>query len=124
VSVVAGVIAGVPLWVVDTIDFRQVTVSTTPIILPVVDLADDVVVQVQGATVRLRLDGVDPTATTGHLLSDGDVIRLSGVPTIRQARFVRAGATDATLAVHYGRIDLVRLDELVRRGALLPGEVV
>jgi hypothetical protein len=122
VGVEAGVVGGFPLWVVDSTAFRTVTVSTTPVSLPVDDLADDAVVQVQGGSVRMRLDGQDPTATVGHLLVDGDVVRLSGVPTIRIARFVRAGATDATLAVHYGRLDRVALGDLVRRGAVTPGQ--
>jgi hypothetical protein len=117
-GVEAGVVGGFPLWVVDPLGFATVTVSTTPVSLPVSDLADDAVVQVQGASVSMRLDGLDPTPTVGHELVPGDVVRLAGLPTLRIARFVRRGAADATLAVHFGRLDRVALGDLVRRGAL------
>jgi len=53
--------------------------------------------------VRYRYDGTDPTATVGHILSDGGYIRLDGMHQIESFKAIRAGSVDAELNVTYER---------------------
>lgn len=57
-------------------------------------------VQCQRATARIRLDGGNPTASSGFMLVAGDGMILTG-DRVRQARFASDTNTAPTLSVHY-----------------------
>jgi len=59
-------------------------------------------ITVETATVRFWLGGTVPSATTGHLLHPGDVLKLNRQEQIVGIRFFRRDGIDATLRVSYG----------------------
>jgi len=60
-------------------------------------------VSVEGAQVRYRIDGTDPTATVGTILNPGDEIVVWGKADIDAIKFIRTGGTSATLNTHFAR---------------------
>lgn len=54
------------------------------------------------AAVRFWVGGTVPTATVGHILEPGDVLKLNSHSQIVDVRFFRKDGTDATLRVSYG----------------------
>ena len=87
--------------------FRQVVVSSVPASLGDVGALPLpqspahgrlAMLSVHGGGVRVRFDGADPDASTGHLVPEGSFM-LWSMETARKARFVRAGDSDATIAV-------------------------
>lgn len=85
----------------DIVGFETIAVSTAALGLTPPSIALSALVQVLTDNVRMIIAGVDPTATLGHRLVAGDAITLKGPKTLRGARFIREGAADATLNVHY-----------------------
>ena len=61
------------------------------------------VISIEGAQIRYRTDGVDPTATEGHLVNPFERIALLGSSDIKNFKAIRAGTTDATIRVSYGQ---------------------
>lgn len=57
-----------------------------------------VMLSVHDGSVRVRFDGVDPDADTGHLIAKGSFM-LWPMGTARKARFIRAGDDDAAIAI-------------------------
>ena len=55
---------------------------------------------VETGAVRYRLDGEDPTAAVGHLLSIGDSLELEHRDQLQRARFIAAGSS-ATLRASF-----------------------
>lgn len=94
-------------------DHEAITISTTAIgftstkVVPDNDQnprpAFEAYVTVETDKVRYRLDGTDPTSTTGHELAAGDTLTITGTNNIRRAKFIRSGTGDATLRVTYSR---------------------
>lgn len=66
-----------------------------------VDYASSATITVEGAAVRLRMDGSDPTATEGHEAEPGDVILLESSDELQRARFIRRDGANATLRISY-----------------------
>ncbi len=60
-------------------------------------------VSVEGAQVRWRADGTDPTATVGTILNEGDEIVVWGTQDIRSIKFIRTGGVSATLNTDFAR---------------------
>jgi hypothetical protein len=56
--------------------------------------------RVETDSIRFRLDGTDPDATTGHLVAAGTTIRVIGEADILAFKAIRT-STDATIFVHY-----------------------
>ena len=85
--------------------FASITVSTT-----VVNLAGNryghnrAKITVETNPIRFSVDGSIPTASLGHLLSDGDILDLDSTQEIQEFRAIRQGAADATLMVTFGNI--------------------
>jgi hypothetical protein len=50
---------------------------------------------------RFRIDGGQPSASSGHYLTSGDTLVLTGTQAIQQFRAIRSGDTDAVLRVTY-----------------------
>ena len=56
----------------------------------------------EGANIRYRVDGGEPSTTVGLLAEDGDVIALIGRTELKLFRAIRTDSTDATLNCDYG----------------------
>lgn len=80
--------------------YEQVTVAATAVTLNVPSGATKAIVKVVAEPARFRDDGVAPTATVGFLLAANDVLELHG-DSLKQASFIRDGATSAVLEVLY-----------------------
>ena len=86
--------------------FRQVAVSNVAASLGDIGaeppqspaLGAVVLLSVHDGDVRVRFDGLDPTATAGHLIPKGSFM-VWPLATARKARFIRAGDADATIAI-------------------------
>lgn len=52
--------------------------------------------------IRMWLDGTVPTASTGQLISAGDVIVLESEDELQDAQFIRASGSDASLSCMFG----------------------
>lgn len=84
--------------------FEALTVSNSAVGLTVPSGTHKALIVCESAGVRCREDGTDPTATTGALIRDGDVVEYmdsNWESTLNTVRFIRDGGTDATLNVHY-----------------------
>ncbi len=57
---------------------------------------------IEGGSCRWRADGIDPTASVGTLLNDGDELLVWGTRDITSIKFI-ATAGDVTANVHYAR---------------------
>ena len=84
--------------------FETLTVSTTALALTesLSELAEQVFITVEAQAVRYRLDGQSPTASVGHILTDGDVLELHGRFEIDKFRVIRKDGTDATVRASFG----------------------
>lgn len=83
--------------------FQKLTVSSSPVgfTLPAVTpTVRAVTVTVETNSIRYRLDGTDPTTTTGHLLYDGDVLDITNVNSILSFKAIAVGA-DGTIQITY-----------------------
>ena len=60
------------------------------------------IVTVDTNVVRFRVDGTDPTATTGNLLATGTYLFV-GMDTLRQLRFIDTGAGASSVKYTTGR---------------------
>lgn len=60
-------------------------------------------ITVETDLVRFRIDGTNPTSSTGHQLSAGDSLEISGFQNLTNIRFIRSGAADATIRITYYR---------------------
>lgn len=55
----------------------------------------------EGGAMRYRIDGADPTDTTGHPLLDSDFLELKSIYLIRKFRAIQQSATPGKLSVTY-----------------------
>jgi len=85
--------------------FESLTVSTTALALTenLSELADQVLITVETATVRYRIDGQAPTASVGHVLNAGDVLELKGRFEIDKFQAIRKDGLDATARCSFGQ---------------------
>lgn len=86
--------------------FETLTISTTALPLTATVYAPAgqwsatvCVVSVETNPLRYRGDGLNPSATVGHLVSAGAELEVCGEASIRAIRFIRQGAADSTLMV-------------------------
>ena len=96
--------------VLDPIGYESITVSTTAVgftsaqINPAgVQRAERAFITVEGAAIRFRMDGTDPTSSEGHLLLANSSCVLSGQNALAKFKAIRDGGTDGTLKVTYSR---------------------
>jgi len=91
-----------------TFAFEQITVSTVAKAFTLATyspgtkgtaLLATVIVESNG--VRYRKDGTAPTSSVGMPLAAGDVLYVWGSVDIKNIKFIRSGAADATLSVEY-----------------------
>jgi hypothetical protein len=79
--------------------YQQLTVSTSVVQLTVPGGTDNALIRCVGASVRMRGGTVDPTSTVGFPMNAGDILEYDGPPD--KLKFIRSGASDATLEVFY-----------------------
>ena len=83
------------------IGYESVTVSSTAIGISATGLKPNAAsVQVEGAAVRFRADGTDPTAAVGVTAEPGDSIVLTDRDQVLKFKAIRRDGVDATLRVH------------------------
>jgi hypothetical protein len=56
---------------------------------------------IETASIRIRMDGTAPTASTGLLLTAGTVVTVLGETNIKRFKAIRSGSTSATIEVLY-----------------------
>ncbi len=94
--------------------FEQITAGATAVSLTASKytcLVDDpsdiptrrVVIYVETAAVRYRLDGTAPTTSVGEILADGDRLVIDHCAELANAQFIADTGTSATLNVTYRR---------------------
>ncbi|KKL18426.1 hypothetical protein LCGC14_2475670 [marine sediment metagenome] len=83
---------------------ESVTVSSTAKILTASKYGNrsEAFITVEVAAVRWWTGDTPPTATVGHLLNVGDVIKLHSALDIQNIKFIRKDGADATLRCSYG----------------------
>ena len=89
-------------------DFEQITVTDTAIGLTASKINSSpkpkkVIITVETAQIRYRMDGTAPTASVGHLANPMDAIVLEGFSQLQNTKFIRKGATSADIFVSYLR---------------------
>ncbi len=89
-------------------DYEQITVSSTAVGLTTSKIepangprAAKVLIYVSGAQIRFRVDGTDPTSTSGMVIDAGSYFEVIGYHDISNFKAIRTGSTDATLDVIY-----------------------
>jgi len=89
-------------------DFEKITVSDTAVGLTASKLSPSgksqplaALITVETAACRIRVDGTDPTADVGHLLSSGDSIVIHGADNLGRFRAIRSTGTDSDLFITY-----------------------
>jgi len=89
-------------------DYESKTVSTSVVSLTASKLepsdappVDAVLITVETASIRVRLDGVDPTSTEGHLIAADEALLIRGINALRQFKAIRATTSDATIRISY-----------------------
>lgn len=55
------------------------------------------------AWVRFKTEGGDPTLTEGHLVKGYDLIEITGLNDISNARFIRGNAVNAIASISFSR---------------------
>ena len=65
------------------------------------DAAAKAFITAEGGDMRYRLDGQDPTASTGHLLVDSNLLRLDEIVLIRNFRVIQSAVDSGKLTVSY-----------------------
>lgn len=60
-------------------------------------------VRVEGAQIRYRTDGENPTASVGTIVDDGDSFNVWGSSDINSIRFIRTGGVSATLNTEFSK---------------------
>jgi len=88
--------------------FETITVADTALGLPQTvatipaNAAVWILITVETAAVRFRLDGTNPTATVGHVLEPGDILTLTSQEQMDGFKVIRRDGISATIQVSYG----------------------
>lgn len=84
--------------------FETITVSSTAVALTEARAVGHThaLITVETAAVRFRIDNIAPTASVGHTLDVGDVLKLENNQVLDQIQFIRRDGADATIQVSYG----------------------
>lgn len=79
-------------------------ISYTPGLIPIEPGGPDVhkaVFVVEGAPIRVTLDGTTPTSSVGHLFNPGDVVTIDGEKDVKSFKAIRTTSTSASAYVTY-----------------------
>jgi len=88
----------------DTFGFEALAVAGTAVGFTAATMADAnaAFCTVEGAPIRMRADGTDPTATVGTPFAVGDRFVVWGDRDLKSVRFIRQGSS-ATLSTHFAK---------------------
>ncbi|KKK67097.1 hypothetical protein LCGC14_2957480 [marine sediment metagenome] len=88
----------------DTIAFEALAVAGTAVGFTAATFegAYEATARVEGAQVRYRTDGTDPTASVGMVADPGDVIHVLSSRDLQAIKFIRTGGT-ATVNAEFVR---------------------
>ena len=76
--------------------------KTQPVTGPYARLsARATLISLENGDIRFRVDGGLPSLSSGHYLTSGDTLVLTGTQAIQQFRAIRSGDTDGVLRVTY-----------------------
>ena len=67
------------------------------------DNANVIKFYVEGASIRFRYDGDDPTPTVGFLAEVGDLVTVDGDDDVKKFLAIRTGGVSASLTVSFSR---------------------
>lgn len=84
--------------------YEAITVSTVAIGFTAALIRGSVVgafVTLETGQVRFRMDGVDPSSTTGHLLEIGQSLTLKSRAAVEKIKFIKTGDISGALKVTY-----------------------
>lgn len=81
--------------------FQQLTVSNVSLALTVPANATIAIMNLDAQPIRVRLDGVAPTAAIGMLVAALDVLFISGAQVLAKFHAIRSGGVDGVLNIHY-----------------------
>lgn len=79
--------------------FEQITVADTAVGVNSTDAGEGVLVSVETASIRYRIDGGEANGTHGHLLYAGTSLFLHNANAVENLSMIRDGATNATIQV-------------------------
>jgi hypothetical protein len=93
-------------------DYEDITVADSPVGMsnskinphtgPYARLsARATLISLENGDIRFRIDGGQPSLSSGHYLTSGDTLVLTGTQAIQQFRAIRSGDTDGELRVTY-----------------------
>jgi hypothetical protein len=93
-------------------DYEDITVADSPVGMsnskinphtgPYARLsARATLISLENGDIRFRIDGGQPSLSSGHYLTSGDTLVLTGTQAIQQFRAIRSGDTDGGLRVTY-----------------------
>jgi hypothetical protein len=88
-------------------DYESITVGAAAVGLtaakfrPEAGPAKGAMLTLETAEIRFRMDGADPSASEGHLMSVADKGLLIGTAQMERFKAIRTGGTSGTLKVTY-----------------------
>lgn len=85
-------------------DYEAITVAGTAVGLTASEISghDLAFISLESGQIRFRLDGIEPTASEGHILEIGDVLELVGSDVLANFKAIRTGSDSGTLRCSYG----------------------
>jgi len=85
--------------------YEAITVSTAAIGFTAALIRERSVVgafiTLETGQIRFRMDGIDPSSTTGHLLEIGQSLTLKSKAAVEKIKFIKTGDTSGALKVTY-----------------------
>ncbi len=89
-------------------DFETITVAATAIGLTASKLSSDpkpkqVILTLETASIRYRIDGSNPTSSVGHLMNARASLVLEGFSQLNNFKAIRTGGTSGSFSVTYLR---------------------
>lgn len=84
--------------------FQTLSVGATAVgfTLPSSPTCRAVLLTLETAQIRMRLDGTDPTAAVGHLVQINDAFEITNIDAINQAMFIAVSATASLTITYFG----------------------
>jgi hypothetical protein len=87
-------------------NYESVTVANTAIGLTAGTYGANIyaLITCETAQIRFRIDGTNPTASEGHILNPGDILKLDSNADIAAFKAIRTGATSGVIKVSYSGV--------------------
>ena len=87
-------------------NYESVTVANSAIGLTAGTYGTNIyaLITVETAQIRFRIDGTDPTASEGHVLNPGDILRLNSNADIAAFKAIRTGSVSGVIKATYSGV--------------------